>query len=184
MPKFVKIDAIPEWAVNYMTYGEPGDLTNEEMDLVDSFMDELGLVRIVGLEEEGYFCSHPAFGLATTCYDCSFQTKDIRESFRKKMNEMEELEEEIEEVEEEGPMSFMDFVDILDKNGYVIINEIDGKNFIRFEIDKHGKPKISIEELAEELKAHSKNPEKIVLSIGRHRYAPEIKRASIVFDLR
>lgn len=67
---------IPEWAIYYMEYGEDDNLTEEEMDEIDDYMEEEGLYSLVQVSEDKYFCSRPAFGLSTDCYDCWFDAEE------------------------------------------------------------------------------------------------------------
>lgn len=68
----VKINKIPEWAVYYMYYGEDDNLTEEDIVEIEEFMEKEGLLRLVDVG----FSSHPAFGLATDCYDCWFEADE------------------------------------------------------------------------------------------------------------
>lgn len=100
-------------------------------------------------------------------------------------------EDIIDENEDEDldnlPMDEMDLYDILDENGWAVTNVIEGRNYMRFEIDKYPFSKhkaVPVEELIEKIKENAIDPERISLSCGHYRYAPEIKKCSILFDLR
>ena len=71
------IEGIPNWAVTYIMYGEvPGDLTDEDVKLVDEYLrilESMGIRLIAPIEgTENEFNRHPAFGdaCATTDWSC------------------------------------------------------------------------------------------------------------------
>lgn len=65
-----KVYDFPSWAVYYAMYGEWDDLTEEEKEMVDSFMDENGYTDLVEVSEEiTDFCRYPAFGKPCEVYD-------------------------------------------------------------------------------------------------------------------
>lgn len=68
------VDNFPEWAICYCYYGadSAGDLTAEEMQLVDEFTAELG--GIVDSDEDYSFDESPAFGLPCRTCSVSFWT--------------------------------------------------------------------------------------------------------------
>lgn len=66
------VDNFPVWAICYAYYGadSAGDLTAEEMQLVDEFTAEFG--GIVDADEDYSFESYPAFGHACDVCTASF----------------------------------------------------------------------------------------------------------------
>lgn len=70
------VEGIPNWAAYYIEYGEPGDMTDEDIEMVDAYLDKLaekGMRLIEPIEgTENEFNSHPAFGDAcdTTDWTC------------------------------------------------------------------------------------------------------------------
>lgn len=77
MPTLITTEKIPSWAIYYLEYGDPTGLTEEDIAMVDDFIDDNfpnGYVMSFtnGLEATTYFTSHPAFGLACDVYDVDF----------------------------------------------------------------------------------------------------------------
>lgn len=66
------VDNFPTWALFYTYYGSDaaGDLTAEEMQMVDEFTAEFG--GIVDVSKEHSFNYSPFFGLACECCTASF----------------------------------------------------------------------------------------------------------------
>lgn len=59
------VEDIPQWAVQYLLYGESDNLTAEDISLADAFCKEVGGSFCSVVEgSENDFCAHPAFGLA------------------------------------------------------------------------------------------------------------------------
>lgn len=66
-----EIEAIPTWALCYLVNGDASALTDEEVDMIDKWLDKSEYSIISPCEgEEGYFTSFPAFGLACEVIDC------------------------------------------------------------------------------------------------------------------
>lgn len=65
-------DNFPTWALCYANFGEDaaGDLTDEEIAMVDEILSEYG--GIVSSDEESSFCASPLFGLACDCCTATF----------------------------------------------------------------------------------------------------------------
>ena len=65
---------IPVWAMSYLIDGDASGLEGFEKKQVDGFMktyEAMGIVTVGYNEnEEPFFCSHPAFGLACAVLDC------------------------------------------------------------------------------------------------------------------
>jgi hypothetical protein len=93
----VKINGIPEWAIDYMKIDDVGYLfgkikwtdeewkkiqeinskiTIEEQEEIADFMEEKGLYLLLDTEGDRYFSSHPAFGSECMVYDCWFEAKE------------------------------------------------------------------------------------------------------------
>ena len=63
-----RTEYIPEWAINYIENGEAGDLTHEDIEMVDNFTDQLS--RVVDFDwdfENTKFVGSPIFGLGCDC---------------------------------------------------------------------------------------------------------------------
>lgn len=67
------ISNIPQWAVSYIEYGDIGDTTPAERDMVDRYRRGLAdegirlAAPIEGTENE--YCAYPAFGAACATID-------------------------------------------------------------------------------------------------------------------
>jgi hypothetical protein len=63
---------IPTWAVCAIEYGDTDELSAEEADLIEEWLDTLPEGHIIyGWDFDNEFFSwHPEFGLATTCVEC------------------------------------------------------------------------------------------------------------------
>lgn len=66
--KATYIEKIPSYAVCYIANGDVGELDQEEIKLIDNFTDQFPNA-IYNFTEEEEFCWHPAFGLASNCYE-------------------------------------------------------------------------------------------------------------------
>lgn len=63
---------IPSWALCYIFNGDAGNLTDEEQDMIDNFLDRYpGATYDIKEEnlDSPYFTMSPAFGLACDVYD-------------------------------------------------------------------------------------------------------------------
>ena len=76
----VKVERIPQWAVNYLVNSDDSSLTSEDKKLVDDYEAKLlakGLRLICPIDgTENEFCAHPAFGLA--CDTVDFAAEEVR----------------------------------------------------------------------------------------------------------
>lgn len=112
----------------------------------------------------------------------------IKESIKRAVKQKikEEIEDNYGQEKSEEAIDFYSFYDILNKNGWSFsdsydVSSEDGKRGVRFEVNAdRGKKSSSFDELIRQLKNASNYPDKILTAIGTHRYAPEIKRYSIV----
>lgn len=78
----VKVERIPQWAVNYLVDGDDSGLAPEDMKMVDDYVERLLkeehlrlICPIYGAENE--FCAHPAFGPA--CNTVDFAAEEVRD---------------------------------------------------------------------------------------------------------
>jgi hypothetical protein len=64
MSKFIEVENFPEYAVNYAYYGDSTNLTDIDIQNIDSFMTEnhYSMIAIKDSTENG-FCKYPVFGL-------------------------------------------------------------------------------------------------------------------------
>lgn len=71
--KFTTIEKVPDWATTYIAYGDESGLTEDDMRLVDGFIDGLdkkGLMMICPIDgTESEFEPYPVFGLASGTVD-------------------------------------------------------------------------------------------------------------------
>lgn len=76
------MEGIPSWAVCYIEYGERNDLSDEEVAMVDKYLEDLckeGYQLLCPKEDaEEEFNWHPAFGLpcSTVDYDAEVVGKE------------------------------------------------------------------------------------------------------------
>ena len=69
------IEKIPTWSLCYLINDDPSGLTDEEIQAVDCWCDNLG-VQIVSPTQDAdgnmqpYFSQYPAFGLPAEVEDC------------------------------------------------------------------------------------------------------------------
>lgn len=64
--KVIIIEAVPGWAASYIANNEPGDLMDDDIKLVDNFIQKLRKKEIYitcPADTIEYWASHPAFGL-------------------------------------------------------------------------------------------------------------------------
>lgn len=69
MIEYITTESIPTWAMCYIEYGDVGDMTDEEVDMVNDFMESYGFPIIIEYGEEEFFTSCPAFGLPCDCVE-------------------------------------------------------------------------------------------------------------------
>ena len=80
MYNIYEMTGFPAWAISYAYYGDCSGLTDEEIALVDDFMDG---VRIISIDSppsddiETYFEPYPLFGLACDCVDITVTFDNI-----------------------------------------------------------------------------------------------------------
>jgi hypothetical protein len=103
--------------------------------------------------------------------------KVLREEFGD--NEVED------EQEEHMAVDFYDFYDVLTEMGwsysdYEDIKLKDGRDAVRFRVNKDRKDSAPIEQVVERLKGMSEIEDGVYLVGGQYRYAPEIKASAIV----
>ena len=78
----VKVERIPQWAVNYLVNSDDSSLAPEDMKMVDDYVERLlkekHLRLICPVEgSESEFEPHPAFGLA--CGTVDFAAEEVRD---------------------------------------------------------------------------------------------------------
>lgn len=101
-------------------------------------------------------------------------------------NIVNEALEDNDSEEQPETINFFDFYDILQKNGWSFSDSEDvefrnGAYGVRFLLEPYrDKPQCSFEELIEKIKAASVCPEKIITGTSTYRYAPEIKRHTVL----
>lgn len=71
----VNFDAVPEYAVVYMAYGDSSGLSDEDVGIIDKWMAAKNLDHLVDCGEERFFSSHPEFGLAADCVEATFMER-------------------------------------------------------------------------------------------------------------
>ena len=71
-------EPLPEWAMCYVFNGDKEGLSDEEIKMIDDWMEEKRILHISPPDddEESYFTSSPPFGLACNVYDCDVIYKD------------------------------------------------------------------------------------------------------------
>ena len=72
MEKIVsKVEKIPVWAISALIYGDYSGLEDEDIALIENWINETRYDVVCPPEQEDYyFTSRPAFGLACDVYDC------------------------------------------------------------------------------------------------------------------
>ena len=76
--KTIVIESVPQWAVNYIVNGDISDLEQEDIEIVNQYLQGLAdegfrlTSPIEGSENE--FCAYPEFGKA--CATVDFQAVD------------------------------------------------------------------------------------------------------------
>ena len=77
----VIIDNFPEYAVNYLMYGDIENMSGEDMENCDRFIEENNLSGACidfNFDTKG-FCSRPCFGLACECVTAIFAFPEKRQ---------------------------------------------------------------------------------------------------------
>ena len=69
MIEYIATENIPTWAMCYIEYGSSDTLTDEEVKMIDEFLDSYGFPIIIEYGEEEFFTSCPAFGLPCDCVE-------------------------------------------------------------------------------------------------------------------
>lgn len=71
--KYLATENIPTWAVCYIEYGNDcaDGLTDEEIKMVDDFLNSYGCGLVFEYSEEQFFTSSPAFGLPCDCVEAN-----------------------------------------------------------------------------------------------------------------
>ena len=64
------IEPIPTWALCYLINGDADGLTDEDIALIDSWLELTHFAVLATLDEETTFNPYPAFGLACDTADC------------------------------------------------------------------------------------------------------------------
>lgn len=69
------IEEIPEWSLNYVINGDATGLYDEEIDIIDKWLNEnKAIVVDIVYDENGsfesYFSHFPAFGKSASVVDC------------------------------------------------------------------------------------------------------------------
>ncbi len=76
--------SMPEWAMCAVFNGDRTGLDEEELKLLDDFLNRYEVVDWVtddetGEMQEASFTWHPEFGLACNCYDCYCKPREQQE---------------------------------------------------------------------------------------------------------
>lgn len=96
------------------------------------------------------------------------------------------IKEEIDEIANgTEAIDFDEFNKVLERNGWSYSDSYDvensqGQTGVRYIVNADTNESVSFEELVEAIKAASSDPDAIIPSKGRHRYAPEIENCSII----
>ena len=72
MKRFETIEKIPTWALCYIINGDPTGLSDEDIKMVDGFMQKWQVEIVSPLSQEGNvsFSHYPAFGLPAEVEEC------------------------------------------------------------------------------------------------------------------
>ena len=72
MERFETIEKVPTWALCYIINGDPTGLSNEDIKMVDGFMQKWQVEIVSPLSQEGNasFSHYPAFGLPAEVEEC------------------------------------------------------------------------------------------------------------------
>ena len=86
MKRFETIEKIPTWALCYIINGDPTGLSDEDIKMVDGFMQKWQVEIVSPLSQDGNasFSHYPAFGLPAEVEECKViyhtqQTKPMYE---------------------------------------------------------------------------------------------------------
>lgn len=68
----IEIEKIPAWAISAIIYSDYTGLNEEDIELLERWLgtNDYDDIYPPREEDEPYFSSHPAFGLACDVYDC------------------------------------------------------------------------------------------------------------------
>lgn len=72
--KYIATENVPDWAIQYLEYGDPTGLTEEETTEIETWLNEnfpTGYVCEYLWDGEGFYRS-PLWGLATNCVPTNF----------------------------------------------------------------------------------------------------------------
>ena len=72
MERFETIEKIPTWALCYIINGDPTGLSDEDIKMVDGFMQKWQVEIVSPLSQDGNasFSHYPAFGLPAEVEEC------------------------------------------------------------------------------------------------------------------
>ena len=71
--------SIPEWAVCAIEYGDFSGLSEEEISLIEGFLEDFPLDRFtIQWGSDQCFSNNPAFGLPCTCIDAEFYAHEVQ----------------------------------------------------------------------------------------------------------
>lgn len=73
----VVFDAVPEYALAYMAYGDSSGLSDGDVRIIDKWMSDNNLDHLVDSGEERFFSFRPEFGLASTCVKATFSERSV-----------------------------------------------------------------------------------------------------------
>lgn len=71
--KYITYDNFPAYALPYIVNADSSGYEDEDIEAIDEFMKREELGDCVDWSEEEFFCSRPAFGLATNCVEATFE---------------------------------------------------------------------------------------------------------------
>jgi len=72
--RYIDTVYFPSWALSYAINGVTDNLSDDEIDMIDTYMREnnVGNIEAIGSE---FFWNNPEFGLAGNCYVAKLYTK-------------------------------------------------------------------------------------------------------------
>lgn len=72
MKRFETIEKIPTWALCYIINGDPTGLSDEDIKMIDGFMQKWQVEIVSPLSQDGNasFSHYPAFGLPAEVEEC------------------------------------------------------------------------------------------------------------------
>lgn len=181
---------VPDWCLPYLVNGTTENYTDEEIEMMQQFEREYNGKLWHGLQvgdacvpmdgaSPNFYGKNDVGGGAAECYKFCLPTREA---------EAQSLNENFDSLytDDEGYAEAIDFdamQNIFKQFGISTIgsreveNPQTGETGIRYEIDGEN---INKEELENALKSAANNPDGIIVSLGRHRNAPEITRWSVV----